>query len=76
MANKVILRNRSNTSSPAPTHNTDVATDVDYGELAINYHADVATIYFKDSANTIREIKDSTQSATVADSTALAIALG
>ena len=76
MANKIILRNRSNTSSPAPTHNTNAATDVDYGELAVNYHADVATIYFKDSANVIREIKDSTQSATVADSTALAIALG
>ena len=74
MANKVILRNRSNTSSPAPTHNTDVATDVDNGELAINYHADVATIYFKDSANTIRTIKDST--GTDGDATALAIALG
>ena len=76
MAYKIILRNRSNTTSPAPTHDSNASTDIDYGELAVNYHADVATIYFKDSANTIREIKDSTQSATVADSTALAIALG
>jgi hypothetical protein len=74
MANKVILRNRSNTSSPAPTHNTNAATDVDHGELAINYHADVAKIYFKDSSNSIREIKDKVGSE--ADATALAIALG
>ena len=71
MANKELLKNSNNTSSPAPG-----TSDVDSGELAINYHADVATLYFKDSAGTIREIKDSTQSATVADSTALAIALG
>ena len=76
MANKIILRNRSNTSNPAPTHSTDAATDVDYGEGVVNYHADVASLYFKDSSNTIRQIKDSTQSATTADATALAIALG
>ena len=76
MANKIILRNRSNTSNPAPTHNTNAATDVDYGEVVVNYHSDVASLYFKDSSDTIRQIKDSTQSATTADATALAIALG
>jgi len=76
MANKIILRNRSSISNPAPTHDTDVATDVDYGEVVINYHSDVASLYFKDSSDVIRQIKDSTQTATTADATALAIALG
>jgi len=69
MANKVILKNRNSTSSPAPG-----TGDVDSGELAINYHADVATVYFKDSSGAIRTIKDST--GTDGDATALAIALG
>tara|TARA_R110002110_G_scaffold125841_1_gene304177 strand:- start:537 stop:767 length:231 start_codon:yes stop_codon:yes gene_type:complete len=76
MANKIILRNRSNTTNPAPTHSTATATDVDYGEVVLNYHEDVASLYFKDSSNVIRQVKDSTQSATTADATALAIALG
>jgi len=69
MANKVVIKNRNSTSSPAPS-----TGDVDSGELAINYHADVATIYFKDSSNAIREVKDSDQ--LIGDATALAIALG
>lgn len=71
MANKIILKNRNSTSSPAPS-----TSDLDSGEIAINYHADVAKIYFKDSNNAIRTVNDSTQSATTADATALAIALG
>ena len=71
MANTIVLKNRINTSSPAPG-----TSDLSSGEIAINYHADVASLYFKDSSNTIRQIKDSTQSATTADATALAIALG
>jgi|TARA_R110002051_G_scaffold312535_1_gene387795 hypothetical protein len=74
MANKIILRNRSNTASPAPTHSTATATDVDYGEVVVNYHADVAKIFFKDSNNIIREIKDKVGAE--GDATALAIALG
>jgi hypothetical protein len=74
MANKIILRNRSNTSSPAPTHNTSDSTDIDYGELAINYHADVSKLYFKDSANTVRSVPDA--NAVSDEATALAIALG
>ena len=74
MANKIILRNRSNTSSPAPTHNTNASTDIDYGELAINYHADVSKLYFKDSANTVRSVPDA--NAVSDEATALAIALG
>jgi len=49
---------------------------LEYGELAINYHADVSTIYFKDSANSVKSIVDSTKSASVDTATALAIALG
>ena len=74
MANKIILRNRSNTSSPAPTHNADASTDIDYGELSINYHADVSKLYFKDSANTVRSVPDA--NAVSDEATALAIALG
>ena len=69
MANKVIIKNRNSTSSPAPS-----TSDVDSGELAINYHADVAKIYFKDSNNAIREVEDATAAA--GNATALAIALG
>lgn len=74
MANTIILRNRSNTSSPSPTHNTNASTDIDYGEVALNYHASVRKIYFKDSGNTIREIVDS--QGVDDQATALAIALG
>ena len=69
MANKVIIKNKNSTSSPAPS-----TSDVDSGELAINYHANVAKIYFKDSNDTIREIEDATAAA--GNATALAIALG
>jgi hypothetical protein len=74
MANTIILRNRSNTSSPAPTHNTNASTDRDYGEVALNYHTSVRKLYFKDSGNTIREIVDS--QGVDDQATALAIALG
>jgi len=74
MANKIIIRNRSNETNPAPTHSSNASTDVDYGELALNYHSGVRKLYFKDSGNNIREIVDS---AGVDDqATALAIALG
>tara|TARA_R100000278_G_C5469400_1_gene163911 strand:- start:386 stop:595 length:210 start_codon:yes stop_codon:yes gene_type:complete len=69
MANTVIIKNRSNTSSPAPS-----TSDLSSGEIAINYHADVSKIYFKDSANTIREFIDA--NAVSDEATALAIALG
>ncbi len=69
MANKVVIKNRNNTTSPSPS-----TSDVDYGEIAINYHEDVATIYFKDGNDDIRTIKDSVGSD--GDATALAIALG
>jgi hypothetical protein len=74
MANTIILRNRSNTSNPAPTHNTNASTDIDYGEVALNYHTSVRKIYFKDSGNIIREIVDS--QGVDDQATALAIALG
>ena len=69
MANTVIIKNRSNTSSPAPS-----TSDLSSGEIAINYHADVSKIYFKDSSDSIREFIDS--SAVSDEATALAIALG
>ena len=69
MANTIILKNRNNTSSPAPS-----TSDLSNGEVAINYHADVSKIYFKDSANTVREVVDS--NAVSDEATALAIALG
>ena len=52
--NKLLLMKKSGTSSPAPS-----AGNLEYGELAINYHADVSTIYFKDSANSVKTIVDS-----------------
>tara|TARA_R100000808_G_C2154477_1_gene165439 strand:- start:1024 stop:1233 length:210 start_codon:yes stop_codon:yes gene_type:complete len=69
MANTIILKNRSNTSSPKPS-----TGDLTSGELAVNYHADVSKLYFKDSASTIREVPDAT--AVSDEATALAIALG
>ena len=69
--NKILLMKKSGTSSPAPS-----AGNLEYGELAINYHADVSTVYFKDSANSVKSITDSSKSATVDTATALAIALG
>ena len=39
--NKILHIKKSSTSSPDP-----VAGDLDYGELAINYHASVSKIYF------------------------------
>ena len=69
--NKILHIKKSSTSSPDP-----VAGDLDYGELAINYHADVSKIYFKASDNSIKSVTDSSQSAQLADVTALAIALG
>ena len=49
--NKLLLMKKSGTSRPAPS-----AGNLEYGELAINYHADVSTIYFKDSANSVKSI--------------------
>ena len=69
MANTIILKNRNNTSSPAPG-----TSDLTSGEVAINYNASVRKIYFKDSGNTIREIVDS--QGVDDQATALAIALG
>jgi len=69
MANTIILKNRNNTSSPAPG-----TSDLTSGEIAINYNASVRKMYFKDSGNTIREIVDS--QGVDDQATALAIALG
>jgi len=69
MANTIIIKNRSNTSSPKPS-----TGDLTSGELAVNYHADVSKLYFKDSASTIREVPDA--NAVSDEATALAIALG
>ena len=69
MANTVIIKNRSNTSSPDPG-----TSDLTSGEIAINSHTDVAKIYFKDSSNTIRTFVDS--NAVTDEATSLAIALG
>ena len=69
MANTIILKNRNNTSSPAPG-----TSDLSSGEVAINYHESVRKLYFKDSGNTIREIVDS--QGVDDQATALAIALG
>ena len=69
MANTIIIKNRINTSSPAPG-----TSDLSSGEIAINYNASVRKIYFKDSGNTIREIVDS--QGVDDQATALAIALG
>ena len=69
MANTIVIKNRNNTSSPAPG-----TSDLTSGEIAINYNASVRKIYFKDSGNTIREIVDS--QGVDDQATALAIALG
>ena len=69
MATTIIIKNRNNTSSPAPG-----TSDLTSGEIAINYNASVRKIYFKDSGNTIREIVDS--QGVDDQATALAIALG
>ena len=69
--NKILHLKKSSTSSPDP-----VAGDLEYGELAINYHALVSKVYFKASDNSIKTIVDSSQAATSDDATALAIALG
>ena len=69
MANTIVLKNRSNTSSPAPS-----TSDLTNGEVAINYHEDVRKMYFKDSGNTVREVLDS--QGVDDQATALAIALG
>ena len=69
MANTIIIKNRNNTSSPAPG-----TSDLSSGEIAINYNASVRKMYFKDSGNTIREIVDS--QGVDDQATALAIALG
>ncbi len=49
--NKILHLKKNSTSSPAPS-----TGDLDYGEIAINYHADVSKIYFKDSDDTIKAI--------------------
>lgn len=69
MANTVIIKNRSNTSSPDPS-----TSDLTSGEIAINYHAEVCKIYCKDSSNTIRTFVDA--NAVTDEATSLAIALG
>ena len=69
MANTIVLKNRSSTSSPAPS-----TSDLTSGEVAINYHEDVRKMYFKDSGNTVREVLDS--QGVDDQATALAIALG
>ena len=46
--NKILHLKRNSTSSAAPG-----AGDLDYGEIAINYHADISKLYFKDSDDTI-----------------------
>jgi len=69
MANTIILKNRSNTSSPKPS-----TGDLSNGEVALNYHADVSKLYFKDSASVVREVPDA--NAVSDEATALAIALG
>ncbi len=68
--NKILLMKKSSTTSPAPS-----AGSLEYGELAINYHADVSTVYFKDSDNAVKSIIGG-NAATVDTATALAIALG
>lgn len=68
--NKILLLKKSSTLSPAPS-----AGSLEYGELAINYHADVSTVYFKDSANAVKSIIGG-NAATIDTATALAIALG
>ena len=69
--NKILHIKKSSTSSPDP-----VAGDLEYGELAINYHANVSKIYFKASDNSIKSVGAASQAATSEDATALAIALG
>ena len=60
--NKILHLKKSATSSPAPG-----AGDLDYGEIAINYHADVSKIYFKDSDDTIKAINSGDQVITSGD---------
>ncbi len=54
--NKILHLKRNSTSSPAPG-----TGDLDYGEIAINYHADVSKIYFKDSDDEIKAINSGDQ---------------
>ena len=60
--NKILHLKKSSTSSPAPG-----AGDLDYGEIAINYHADVSKLYFKDSDDTIKAINSGDQVITSGD---------
>lgn len=71
MANKIIIKNKSNNQSGSIKPGT---SDLSNGEIALNYHADISKIYFKDSASVIREVLDST--GVGEEATALAIALG
>jgi len=71
MANTIVLKNKSNNSEGSIKPG---ASDLTSGEVAINYHASVRKLYFKDSGDTIREIVDS--QGVDDQATALAIALG
>jgi len=71
VANKIIIKNKSNNQSGSIKPGT---SDLSNGEIALNYHADISKIYFKDSASVIREVLDST--GVGEEATALAIALG
>jgi hypothetical protein len=71
VANKIIIKNKSNNQSGSIKPGT---SDLSNGEIALNYHADISKIYFKDSASAIREVLDST--GVSEEATALSIALG
>ncbi len=71
MANTILIKNKSNSSAGNIKPSTG---DLSNGEIALNYHADISKIYFKDSASAIREVPDA--NAVSDEATALAIALG
>ncbi len=71
MANTIIIKNKSNSSEGNIKPGTG---DLSNGEIALNYHADISKMYFKDSASAIREVPD--VNAVSDEATALAIALG
>ena len=77
--NKLLLMKKGDASGQP------LAGALEYGELAINYHTSSKKVYFKDSGDNGRELIDSVQVQTkadtaqsnaIADATALAIALG
>ena len=53
MANKVVLNKRTNVEGRKPS--TDI---MEYGEIALNYHKDSESIFFKNDNDDIVEFKD------------------